>query len=302
MNFIIILTKVNLLFPIGSFLNSKCQIEPELLGIIMQNCQIDNLILDRQDNTKLIEALHLIQSRAMAGSLAAYDKFEFAELYRFMQTYRQDTNIMITGSEPFPGEILSKKNDRISLPDSVYELLVKYYNNTYDWEFAIIAEICNDLSSNLIIVSPFANQFFRIRIATETFGSVGAPRYQRSSKILAKFIHDDDSIDTYPGQVQYYFEHTIVLPTGTKTHRLAFVKWYLFAPNANTRFYCKIENQDFNSCNIELWKSDFYDLSRDAIMPIHNIYSRFVSSKFTVGVRHPTTYMAVIPINRQFHL
>jgi hypothetical protein len=297
-----ILTKINLLFPIGSFPNSKRQIEPELLGIIMQNCQLNNLILDEQDNTKLTEALHLVQSRATAGSLAAYDKFEFAELYRFMQIYRQETDTTITGSEPFPGEILGKI-DRISLPDSIYELLISYYNNTYnEWDFVSIAEMSNDLSSNSVLVLPFANQFFRIRIATETFGSVNSPRYQRSSNILAKFMHDDDSVDTYPGQVQFYFEHTIALPIGNKTHQLAFVKWYLFAPDSQTRFYCKINNQDYDSSNIELWKYDFFELSRDAIMPIHNIYSRFVSSKFTVGIRHPTTYMAVIPINRQFHL
>ena len=39
----------------------------------------------------------------------------------------------------------------------------------------------------------------------------------------------------------------------------------------------------------------FYDLSRDAIMPI---YSQFLPSKFTVDTQNPITYMAVIPINR----
>src|SRR5205814_8702547 len=38
------------------------------------------------------------------------------------------------------------------------------------------------------------------------------------------------------------------------------------------------------------------------IVPIHNIYSRFVSSEFVVGTRTLKTYMAVTPINRQFYL
>src|SRR6266496_2588186 len=71
------------------------------------------------------------------------------------------------------------------------------------------------------------------------------------------------------------------LPTGTTTYRLAFVKWYLYAPNQQTQFFCRIGNENDKSCNIELWKNDFYDLSRDAIMPIHNIYSQFLPSKFT---------------------
>src|SRR5256714_14635365 len=40
----------------------------------------------------------------------------------------------------------------------------------------------------------------------------------------------------------------------------------------------------------------------NSIIPIHNIYSRFVPSEFVVGTRTPKTYMAVMPINRQFYL
>ena len=91
------------------------------------------------------------------------------------------------------------------------------------------------------------------------------------------------------------------LPTGVKTHRLAYVKWYL--PD-RSRFHCRIE-EDYRSVNIELWNNDeFYNLSRDSIIPIHNIYSRFVPANFIIGKKRANskTYMAVIPINRQFHL
>lgn len=291
------------MFTIGSFPNSKRQIEPELMRIIMQNWRLDDLISAQSDNTKLMEALCLVQPRSTTGTLAAYDGFDFAELYRFRQIFHHSIDATITGSEEFPGEMLTPKNNRVSVPDAIYELLVKYYNDTYDWDFVSIAELASNVNSQQsIVVLPNVYQFGRIRIATEIFGSTFAPRYQRSSNILAKFINDDETTDIYPGQVQFYFEHTIQLPTGTTTHRLAFVKWYLYAPNQQTRFFCRIGNEDDKSCNIELWKNDFYDLSRDAIMPIHNIYSRFLPSKFTVGTRNPTTYMAVIPINRQFHL
>ena len=59
-------------------------------------------------------------------------------------------------------------------------------------------------------------------------------------------------IDTFPDEVQFYFTHTIDLPTGLKTHQLAFVKWYQSALNPKTRFYCKADDDDDEGCNVEL--------------------------------------------------
>jgi hypothetical protein len=69
---------------------------------------------------------------------------------------------------------------QISLPDTIYELLVKYYNNTYNQKFISITNFAsNDLSlSNLhqkIIVSPNVNQFSHIQITTKTFKSAITP-------------------------------------------------------------------------------------------------------------------------------
>ena len=62
--------KIILLFPIGFFPNSKCQIEIELMRIIMQNWRLDDLILAQLDNTKLMKVLCLVQSRSTTGTLA----------------------------------------------------------------------------------------------------------------------------------------------------------------------------------------------------------------------------------------
>jgi hypothetical protein len=118
---------------------------------------------------------------------------------------------------------------------------------------------------------------------------------------LARFIQDNETIDLFPGEVQFFFTHTIDLPICTKTHQLAFVKWYLLAPDHRTRFYCKADD-DVEGCNIELWMNECYDADRDSIIPVHSIYSRFIPSEFVVGVRRQKTYMAVTPINRQFYL
>src|SRR5437879_142146 len=141
--------------------------------------------------------------------------------------------------------MLTPRNDRVSLPDDIYELLVYYYNDAYyDLEFVTIAGASDKLileeeSEDYIVVLPNITQHGRIRIGSEIFGANIAPRYRKNSYILAKFIQDNETIDTFPGEVQFYFTHTIDLPTGSKTHQLAFVKWYQSAPNPKTRFSVK---------------------------------------------------------------
>lgn len=286
--------------------NSKRSIETELLRIVMQNWRLDNLISNQLDDQKLIQGLKLIQSRPTTGSLAAYDEFEFDELRRFLDICNLNIDNTITGSESFPGVMLNPKKSEVKLPDDIYRLLVDYYNNAYknsELTFVTVGDLITFKGSNRpIVVLPDVDQFGRIQIGAEVFGSISAPRYAKNAYILAKFIQEDNSIDTYPGQVQFYFNHKINLPdNNTTTHHLVFVKWFLPAPNQQIRFNCRVANDD-RSCNIELWQSDFYDIDRDSIIPVHNIYSRFICSNFEVGVRKPTRYMAVIPISKHFHM
>ncbi len=109
---------------LGSYPNSKRQIEPELLRIVMQSWKLNDLISSQSDNIKLAEVLELVKSRQTTGSLAANDSSTFAELYKFMQIYRQSIDITITGSEQFSGEIMTPKKDHVSLTDDIYKLLV----------------------------------------------------------------------------------------------------------------------------------------------------------------------------------
>ena len=43
---------------------------------------------------------------------------------------------------------------------------------------------------------------------------------------------------------------------------------------------------DDEGCNVELWKNECHKADRDSIIPVHNIYSRFVPSEFFVHQRH----------------
>ena len=60
----------------------------------------------------------------------------------------------------------------------------------------------------------------------------------------------------------------------------------------------KIKGDDL-SCNVELWDQEFYELSRDCIIPIHQIYSRFIAGTYTITTK---TYMTIIPLHRKYNL
>ena len=70
------------------------------------------------------------------------------------------------------------------------------------------------------------NQFGRCQIGSEFFGSVISSWHKKSSYILAKFM-TNNGIDCYPGQIQYFFTHTVDLPSGASEHYLAYVRWYM---------------------------------------------------------------------------
>jgi hypothetical protein len=103
---------------------------------------------------------------------------------------------------------------------------MSYYNATYDVEFQSIAEATQRHSNHKIVVRPQINQYGCIQIRSEIFGSTNTSCYLKSLFILAKFVQENDLIDMFSGQVQYYFEHEVNLPEGKKTHSLAYVKWF----------------------------------------------------------------------------
>ena len=180
----------------------------------MQNWRLDDLLSAQLNNTNLAEGLKLIKQRATSGSLASYDKFKFAELIRFRQIYNLEVEDTITSAETFPSEMMFSENKDVALPDDPYKHLVEYYNAAYnELNFLSIAEASQNpgRSDRRIVVLPRIHQFGCIRIGAKIFGSVNAPRYMRSSFIRAKFVQTDGSVEVFPGQVQYYFEHEVIL-------------------------------------------------------------------------------------------
>ncbi|SRR6266540_6701146 len=108
----------------------------------MQTWQLDDLLSAQLNNMKLVEGLKLIRPQVIMESLANYDDFEFAKFVQFRQIYRLEVENTITDAEPFPGEMMPPKKVNVNLPDDMYNLLVKYYNVTYDnLDFFLIKEV-----------------------------------------------------------------------------------------------------------------------------------------------------------------
>jgi hypothetical protein len=113
-------------------------------------------------------------------------------------------------------------------------------------------------------------------------------------------VQGDGTIDIYPGQVQFFFEHTVYRNSNSQPsiHSLALVKWYKPVWDHKIRYYCQVDD-DVKSCNIELWTNEFYDMTRDSIIPIHNILGKFIKCDLSIGTKRPKNYMAVIPLNKK---
>lgn len=138
--------------------------------------------------------------------MAAYDKFEFDELFRFRQIYSLEFDDTISGSDPFSEEMLTPKKNNVGLPEEIYNILVEYYKTAYDLEFLTISELSQGntrFSGRQIVVRPQINQFGHIRIGAKIFRSANSPRYSKNSFILAKFVQENESVEIFSGQVLY---------------------------------------------------------------------------------------------------
>ena len=229
------------------------------------------------------------------------ESLESEELQAFLDISEKLVSGGATGTEDYPGELLSPIKLNVILPDDILDLLVDYYNRAYEeYNFSRPRLDPSSSTENYIAVTGNITQCGRLRIGAEYFGSILSKRYIRSSYILARFIEQrGNDIDTYPGQVQFYFKHTVHLPNGPTEHHLAFVNWYKPAATANIRFLFSSEDSDDFTNDPELWKKEFYNSSVDSIIPVHHILGRFVPAKFKYK---RTEYLAILPLNRRFHI
>ena len=191
-----------------------------------------------------------IAFKETVGSLAVHDDFDLKDYLEFLLMAKDVRDKAGVGSEAFPGTLLKPMKEG-SLPDEILELLVEYYNNVYDHSFVTLSNV-HKSSQESRVVLPKVNYFGRLRIGAEVIGSTFSARHTRSANILSQFVVDDNNTtDIYPGQVQFFFKHTIRLPESETTHTLAFVRWYEAADDRRSRFHCQVD-KDLEICNIEL--------------------------------------------------
>jgi hypothetical protein len=261
----------------------------------MNIIQIDEKIALFSDNHNkpLLEQSLLLLKKSSVGSLAASDR-EHLDTYNLQKVLRLTQQITARGDEAFPGEMLTPKKN-ILLSKNLQNHLVEYYQRSYnDLKFRRPFEYSVNSS---IPISLQAIQYGRLRISGEVFGSVVSGRSAMNSYILARFADNNNNIDTYPGQVHFYFKHTMKIPNGEKTHYLAYVRWYKPAQTATRRFHLSLDNDD-NTCLAELWSDKFYEEAADCIIPIQNILGRFIPGTVEIKGRKKEYFMAIVPINR----
>ncbi|CAB5377592.1 unnamed protein product [Rhizophagus irregularis] len=270
---------------IGSYPNSNRKIEPELMKIVLKNTLVDYHLTCKWTSGLLDESLCFLVKKKDVGSLALTAERE--ELQYFL-SMRHSTS-KIYGTEAIPGQLLKPSYLRVVIPSELRMFLCEWYEMLYE----------KDHDEILGFMDLQINQHARLQIGSEIFGSVIAGRHETNSTILAKWkAFSDETIDIYPGEVQYYFEHTLRLPEGSRTHLLAYVKWYKNAPSSDIRFKHRFIEPELS--NTELWKGEYYEEGCDSLIAVHRILCRATKIRnIRVGKQN---YISIMPLNRKFNL
>jgi hypothetical protein len=276
--------------------NSNRQIKPE----IMRQLTIDNRISNMISSGIPTKGLELLNNRPTVGSLSEIDQFSSGEMNRFWLNSRNIQESRITGSEPFPGSMLKPASNNVLLSSSMLDLMADYYNVTY--ETLNFQKPFGEGVEDAIVIRVSIDKFGRCQIGSEVFGSIVSARHTNSSFVSAKFATNGDGVDTYPEQIQYFFTHTVDLPSGPKKYHLAYIRWYQHTNSADTRYHFSIDDEE-RSCNVELWNTNFYPESRDCIIPVHNILGRFVPVKYKLSSqKNAREYLAANLVNRKLNI
>jgi len=257
------------------------------MKIVLKNALIDYHLTCKWSSGILDESLCLLIPRKAVGSLALTAERE--ELQHFLSMrHNMSTLSKIYGTEPIPGQMLNPSNFGVVMPLELRRFLCEWYAILYE----------KDQDEILGFMDLQINQHSRMQIGAEIFGSVMSGQHEKNATILAKWkAVNDESVDIYPGEVQYYFEHTLRLPGRSRKHLLAYVKWYKNAPTSDIRFRHRFMEPEVS--NTELWKVEYFQESCDSLLAVHRILCRAIKYKnVTVGKQK---YLSLIPLNRRFN-
>jgi hypothetical protein len=258
------------------------------MNIVLKNTLVDYHLTCKWSSGLLNESLCFLTPKKVVGSLALTAERE--ELQHFLSMrHNTTTSSKIYGTEAIPGQFLKPSYLRVVLPSELRTFLCEWYSVLYN----------KDQEEILGFMELQIDQHTRLQIGAETFGSMISGRHEKNATVLAKWkAFNDETVDVYPGEVQYYFEHTLRLPEGPRTHLLAYVKWYKNAPSSDIRFKHRFMEPEVS--NTELWKAEYYEEGCDFLMPVHRILCRAIKHRnIRVGKQN---YISVVPLNRKFNL
>ena len=152
---------------IGTFPNSYRQIEPELMRILIHKTQLEMYSNLPNLPNHVHDEMNLLTPKSVIGSLSITNLFNAKEMEEFLQMSREVFNKNITGAERFPGRFLLPKRIHVKLSADKLQYLANYYASKYNLNFWIPG-------SNLregIFVNPYVDEFGRLEIAGEIYGS-----------------------------------------------------------------------------------------------------------------------------------
>ena len=177
----------------------------------MRNAQLEYRVAQVDDISPLSEMLSLLKKMKARGGLQFTEIFETEELAAYLEMVEYvDEYTNICGTERYPGMMLGPYYENVILPDNIFDLLKAYYHDVYGSQQQI---------------NPTIVQFGRLRLGSDIYGATIAPRYENRSFIRAKFLgQTDNTVDIYPGKVQFFFQHVAMVNNRPKTHHLAYVR------------------------------------------------------------------------------
>ncbi|GBC17868.2 hypothetical protein GLOIN_2v1775288 [Rhizophagus irregularis DAOM 181602=DAOM 197198] len=152
---------------LGSLPNSNRKIESELMRRLMFDKQIKNIISSGIE----VKGLELLNSQRTIGSLSVTDEFSLDEMHRFWLNSQNIKDSQISGKEGFPGEFLKLVSHNILLSSEMLNLMVEYYNVTYE-SFGFQRPLVEGLDNDIIIRHTFVDINTQIQPIFDTISAV----------------------------------------------------------------------------------------------------------------------------------
>ncbi|EXX71222.1 hypothetical protein RirG_080410 [Rhizophagus irregularis DAOM 197198w] len=159
---------------------------------------------------------------------------------RFWLNLQNIQQLIVTGNESFPDEMLGPASENVVMSNSMLDLLVEYYLVTYKTlEFQ---KPFREGHENLRIISVKMKQFSRCRIGSETFGLNMSARHVKNS------IEDDEICNVKLWDTEFYPEgRDCIIPVHNIISSFVPIK-YKILDRKNAREYLAVNsvNRKFN--------------------------------------------------------